>query len=116
MCFAFVNIIYSVKMQRHDAETSIKQTPKQWDRSFMKARHPTGRASDTTKPRSLNWPIVFFLIGIPVGTILSLLWVPVYKETILMMPAWMIFRTLAITGGEYLSKFIFCHLVYFSNQ
>ncbi|KAJ5897774.1 Acyl-CoA desaturase [Penicillium tannophilum] len=86
-------------MQRHDAETSTKQTPKQWDRSFMKARHPTGRASDTTKPRSLNWPIVFFLIGIPVGTILSLLWVPVYKETILMMPAWMIFRTLAITGG-----------------
>lgn len=71
----------------------------------MKAHHPNSRASDTTKPRSLNWPIVLFLIGIPVGAILSLLWVPVYKKTILMMPAWMVFRTLAITSGQLLSTF-----------
>ncbi|KAJ5939278.1 Acyl-CoA desaturase [Penicillium verhagenii] len=75
-------------------------SPNQWGRFFTKARPLTSSGlQESTKPRSLNWPIVFFLIGLPVGVILSLLWVPIYTETLLMVPLWMIGRTLSITAG-----------------
>ncbi|KAJ5654132.1 Acyl-CoA desaturase [Penicillium lividum] len=65
----------------------------------MKAHPPTSEDPDSGKPSSLNWPIVFFLIGVPIGAILCLLWVPLHEKTAMMMPAWMIGRTLAITAG-----------------
>lgn len=58
------------------------------------------RKSSRVNRLSLNWPIAIFLIVVPLGAMISLLWLPIRKETVWFAFLYMIIRGMVITAGQ----------------
>jgi hypothetical protein len=64
--------------------------------------HMKGHSSNSpfVSGLSLEWPLVSFVIGVPLLASINLIWVPIYKHTVLLMVIYAFLRGLCITAGK----------------
>lgn len=76
--------------------------PKQQTLSYTQTHYlvPYSGSPDLSSRYSLNWRNLIILVGVPLGALISLLWVSVQKPTIWFAFIYGYLRGLVITTGE----------------
>lgn len=65
----------------------------------LKNPSPTEKTPDHSAQDSVNWPNSIYLLGVPVGALISLLWVPARIETWWFALGYLVIRGLVVTAG-----------------
>lgn len=65
----------------------------------------TTKNSTNNDGLSLEWPLVIFVLGVPIVALVSLFWVPVYRQTIILMVLYGFLRGLSVTTGKKITPY-----------